>query len=113
MPLGEVDTGDVDGGLVVMLDGTTSSADEPDRVDDLVRLIDGTTSDQTLRLSIGSFGGSDDEVRYSRCLDGTVFVPDGNNARTRERNRPALIEGLSRRSRTSRAATTRPTPPVR
>ena len=65
MPLGEVDTGDADGGLVVMLDGTTSSADEPDRVDDLVRLIDGTTSDQTLRLSIGSFGGSDDEVRYS------------------------------------------------
>lgn len=95
LPLGDVDADEVDGGLVVMLDGTVSSADQPGRVDDLVRLVDAATSDVTLSLSVGSFGGSDDEVRYSRCLDGTLFVPDGNNGRTRERNRPALIDGLS------------------
>ncbi len=94
LPLGDDNPDDADGALVVMLDGTTSSAEETDRVDDLVGLVDAATSDTSLTLSIGSFGGSDDEVRYSRCLDGDVFVPDGNNARTRERNRPALIEGL-------------------
>lgn len=94
LPLGDADE-EVDGGLVVMLDGTVSSADQPGRVDDLVRLVDAATSDSTLSLSVGSFGGSDDEVRYSRCLDGAPFVPDGNNGRTRERNRPALIDGLS------------------
>jgi hypothetical protein len=95
LPLGEADDDDVDGGLVVMLDGTVSSADQPGRVDDLVQLVDAATADATLSLSVASFGGSDDEVRYSDCLDGTVFVPDGNNARTRERNRPALIDGLT------------------
>lgn len=94
LPLGDVDADDVDGGLVVMLDGSVSSADQPERVDDLVRLVDAETADATLSLSVGSFGGSDDEVRYSRCLDGTLFVADGNNDRTRERNRPALIDGL-------------------
>jgi hypothetical protein len=94
LPLGDADDDDVDGGLVVMLDGTVSSADQPGRVDDLVRLVDTATADATFSLSVASFGGSDDEVRYSRCLDGTVFVPDGNNGRTRDRNRPALIDGL-------------------
>lgn len=95
LPLGDNDPSDADGALVLMLDGTVSSADEPDRVADVVGLVDATTLDHELTVSIGSFGGSDDEVRYSTCLDGTVFVPDGNNARTRERNRPALIEGLT------------------
>ena len=95
LPLGDVDSDDADGALVVMLDGTVSSADETDRVDDLVGLVDAATADESLALSVGSFGGSDDEVRYSGCLDGELFVPDGNNARTRERNRPALIDGLT------------------
>jgi hypothetical protein len=94
LPLGDADADEVDGRLVVMLDGTTSSADETDRIDDLVTLIDAATDEQTLSLSLASFGGSDDEVRYSRCFDGTTFVPDGNNARTRERNRPALVTAL-------------------
>ena len=58
-----------------MLDGTVSSADQPGRVDDLVRLVDSATADTRLSLSVGSFGGSDDEVRYSRCLDGDVVRP--------------------------------------
>jgi len=95
MPLGDNNGDDPDGALVVMLDGTISSADETDRVDALVGLVDAATADEALTLSLGSFGGSDDEVRYSGCLDGALFVPDGNNARTRERNRPALIEGLT------------------
>lgn len=95
LPLGDDDPSETDGALVVMLDGTVSSAEEPDRVADVVSLVAATSADQTLSISIGSFGGSDDEVRYSTCLDGIVFVADGNNARTRERNRPALIDGLA------------------
>lgn len=95
LPLGDNAPDDADGALVLMLDGTVSSAGERDRVADVVALVDATTADQELTLSVGSFGGSDDEVRYSACLDGTVFVADGNNARTRARNRPALIEGLT------------------
>jgi len=95
LPLGDDNPDDADGALVVMLDGTVSSANEADRVDNLVGLVDAATADASLTLSLGSFGGSDDEVRYSGCLDGDLFVPDGNNARTRARNRPALIEGLT------------------
>ena len=95
LPLGDDNPDDADGALVVMLDGTVSSANESGRVDDIVGLVDSATADASLTLSLGSFGGSDDEVRYSGCLDGDVFVPDGNNARTRERNRPALIDGLT------------------
>lgn len=95
LALGDDDPTEADGALVVMLDGTVSSAEERDRVADVVSLVDATTVDQALSVSIGSFGGSDDEVRYSTCPDGIVFVADGNNARTRERNRPALIDGLT------------------
>ena len=95
LPLADDEPDEVDGAVVVMLDGTISSAGETDRVVDVVALVDATTAEQDVLLSIGSFGGSDDEVRYSACLDGTLFVPAGNNARTRERNRPALIEGLT------------------
>lgn len=95
LPLGDADTDDADGSLVVLVDGTVSSANQQSRVDDLLRTIDATTADRDLALSIGSFGGSDAEVRYAPCLDGAVFVPDGNNARTRERNRPDLLDGLA------------------
>ncbi len=47
------------------------------RVDDLVRTLDAATTDRELTVSVGSFGGSDAEVRYSPCLDGAVFIPDG------------------------------------
>jgi len=97
-PLGETDEGDVadaDGSLVVLVDGTVSSAGQADRVGDLVELVDDTTSARSVVLTVGSFGGSDAEVRFTGCLDGELFVPDGNNARTRERNRPALVEGLA------------------
>lgn len=94
LPLGDQDHHEADGALVVMVDGTVSSENESDRVGDLVDFVEATTDDATYVLSVGSFGGSDDEVRYSDCFDGTVFVPDGNNARTRARNRPELIEGL-------------------
>ncbi len=95
LPLGDADADEADGALVVLVDGTVSSADQERRVDDLVRTLDATTTDRELTVSVGSFGGSDAEVRFSPCLDGAVFVPDGNNARTRERNRPDLVEGLA------------------
>lgn len=97
LPLGDAD--DADGSLVVLVDGSVSSTAsitvQESRVDDLLRTLDATTTDRELAVSVGSFGGSDAEVRYSPCLDGAVFIPDGNNARTRERNRPDLIEGLA------------------
>lgn len=95
LPLGDADADEADGALVVLVDGTMSSVDQDGRVDELLRTLDATTADRELAVSVGSFGGSDAEVRYSPCLDGAVFVPDGNNARTRERNRPDLIEGLA------------------
>lgn len=94
VPLGDGDD-EADGALVVLVDGTLSSADQDERVDELVRTVDTTTDDRALDLTVGSFGGSDAEVRYASCLDGVRFVPDGNNARTRERNRPGLIDGLT------------------
>jgi hypothetical protein len=88
------DPDDPEGALVVLVDGTTSSVAQTDRVDDLARLVDATTTDRTVAVTVGSFGGSDAEVRFSPCLDGDAFVAKGNNARTRERNRGDLIDGL-------------------
>ncbi len=65
---------------------------------DLVALLDESTRDAQLDVTIGSFGGSDAEVRFSQCFDGTPFVARGNNARTRERNRPACSKRRPRRS---------------
>ncbi len=97
LPLGDVDEDDRDGAIVVLVDGTLSveGAGETGRVTDLVALLDESTHDAQLDVSIGSFGGSDAEVRFSQCLDGTTFVARGNNARTRERNRPALLEAAA------------------
>lgn len=95
LPVGDIDVDELDGGLVMMLDGTVSSAGEEERVDDLVELLDGATLDNQLAVTLGSFGGSGAEVRFSRCVDGTPFVPQGNNDRTRERNRPALLEATT------------------
>lgn len=92
LPVGDQDLGGADGALVVMVDGTTSSADQPDRMDSLAHLLDAATADEKLVVSVGSFGGSDAEVRFAPCLDGVLFVSDGNNARTRERNRPDLLD---------------------
>lgn len=92
LPVGDVDVDELDGALVIMLDGTVSSEGQADRVADLVELLDGATIDSRLAVTLGSFGGSGAEVRFSRCIDGTPFVPQGNNDRTRERNRPALLD---------------------
>ena len=92
LPVGDQNLGDADGALVILLDGSTSSAEQPDRATDLGRLLDTATADDALMVSIGSFGGSDAEVRFSPCLDGVLFVPDGNNHRTRDRNRPGLLD---------------------
>jgi hypothetical protein len=97
LPLGDVDDDDHDGALVILVDGTVSveGAGEEGRGTDLVELLDESTRDAQLDVTIGSFGGSDAEVRFSSCLDGTAFVARGNNARTRERNRPALLEAAT------------------
>ena len=97
LPLGDVDDDDHDGVLVVLVDGTVSveGAGDQSRVADLVALVDDSTRDAQLDLTIGSFGGSDAEVRFSQCLNGTPFVARGNNARTRERNRPALLDAAT------------------
>ena len=60
-------------------------------------------------VSIGSFGGSDAEVRFSPCLDGVLFVPDGNNHRTRTATDPACSTPPTSSSPPWRRATTRAT----
>ena len=76
LPLTDDDVDDADGALVVLVDGTASSQDQPDRAAAIVDLVDTTTTDRDLTVALGSFGGSDAEVRLS-CLDGDLFVPDG------------------------------------
>ena len=97
LPLGDADEDDHDGALVVLVDGTLSieGVGQAGRVTDLVALVDESTRDAQLDVTIGSFGGSDAEVRFSQCFNGTPFVARGNNARTRERNRPALLEAAT------------------
>jgi hypothetical protein len=95
MPVGHPDEDDLDGALVVLVDGTVSVATQEGRAEELVDLLDRATVERQLAVSVGGFGGSDAEVRFSRCLDGVAFVPQGNNDRTRERNRPALIEAAT------------------
>jgi hypothetical protein len=95
LPLGDTDEGDGDGALVVLLDGSVSIEGQDGRVDELVALLDAATADAELAVSFASFGGSDAEVRFSPCFNGTPFVARGNNDRTRERNRPALLEAAT------------------
>ena len=99
LPVGDQNLGDADGALVILLDGSTSSAEQPDRATELGRLLDTATADDALMVSIGSFGGSDAEVRFSPCLDGVLFVPDGNNHRTA---RPQPTRSARRRRRAAR-----------
>ena len=97
LPLGDGDDDDHAGALVVLVDGTMSieGTGEAGRESDLVALLDESTRDVQLDVTLGSFGGSDAEVRFSQCFDGIPFVARGNNARTRERNRPALLEATT------------------
>jgi hypothetical protein len=95
LPVGDIDADDLHGALVILVDGTISSETQEGRVVELVDLLDTATAEQRLSVSVGSFGGSDAEVRFSGCLDGTAFVPQGNNDRTRERNRPELLEAAA------------------
>ena len=90
VPLGT--HGDVDGAAVLLRDGSASSAgEEATAVGDFHQVLDTITADSNLVVSLGSFGGSDAEVRYSPCFNGVLFVPRGNNERTRTRNRPELL----------------------
>lgn len=89
------DLDDADGAMAVMIDGSMSIATQTDRATAIVDLVERSTAERQVAVTIGSFGGTDAEVHFSRCLDGQLFIPDGNNARTRERNRPELIEGLT------------------
>ena len=113
LPLGDVDEDDRDGAIVVLVDGTLSveGAGETGRVTDLVALLDESTHDAQLDVSIGSFGGSDAEVRFSQCLDGTTFVARGNNARTASAIARRCSRRPRRRSPRSRPATRRATQP--
>lgn len=92
LPLGDAKRDESDGALVLLLDGTLSSVEQPGRTDDLLAVLDAATAGRRLTVSVGSFGGTDADVHYERCLDGVEFVATGNNARTRERNRHQLLD---------------------
>lgn len=92
LPLGDAKRDESDGALVLLLDGTLSSSEQQGRADDLLAVLDAATADRRLTVSVGSFGGTDADVHYDRCLDGVQFVATGNNARTRERNRLRLLD---------------------
>jgi len=77
--------------LVIMKDGTTSDDAADDFTSDLAeRILTGISLEGPI-VSIGTYGGSDAEVTFSACFDGTHFRPNFNQPRRREEAAPELV----------------------
>ena len=81
LPVGDQNLGDADGALVILLDGSTSSAEQPDRAAELGRLLDTATDGRRP-------DGVDRQLRRIRRRGALLAVPRRRAVRARRQQRP-------------------------